>query len=167
MWEVGTTTTYFRDTLTSKNYIGYDSIVDFIPEKVIIDKSDPGFWQYSVTNSKYFSSTNRLIKTKMAGLYSTPPHDCVFVIWSKGNKDLGNDKKYFIEGLGSYYFYTQVSDHTALNELVYYNKGGEEWGTPYTFNCDDFITSSRSKSNFYERSNHCTQPHEPVDQNKN
>lgn len=138
----GTEYDYFEDTVTRSYFIGSDSIIDKQPDEVIIWDETSNIWQYDVTNCKYFEDSERLKKTIKGGWDSEYPHDCIFFIESKD----AINKKYYIEGLGSYYYWLIPWSNSEHTTPVYYKKGNEEWGTPYTFNCNGYYTSINQES---------------------
>ncbi len=134
---VGTEYDYFEDTVTSNYFIGSDSVLDALPDKLIIWNYSAYDWEYSVTNCEYLEGTNRLKKTLVAGYYSGYPHDCIYFLESKD----AVDEEYYIEGLGFYYSWLIPWSTSGSSSPVYYKNGDEEWGNPYGFNCNGYYTS--------------------------
>ena len=139
---VGTEYYYFEDTVASNYFIGADSIIDILPDVLIINDDESDLWLYSVTNCEYLEGTNRLKKILLGGYYSFYPHDCIFFLESKD----AVDEKYYIEGLGFYDSWLIPWSNSGGSEPVYFNQGEEEWGTPYGFNCNGYYTSIDQES---------------------
>jgi hypothetical protein len=129
---------YYHDTLTGKYFIGDDSIINVLPDKVILVYEDPysNYIYYSVVLSSFYETSGKIMKKEVTGFYFDPAYDCIII-----GDEWGNDDRIFIEGLGRYYNYYQAWDCSESTYPVYFKKGNEEWGTPYSFNCDDFVTS--------------------------
>ena len=139
--------TYYEDTLETAYYIGNNGTIDALPGSVVTHETSPDYWQYSSISCKNFESTNRIMKKDLQGFFSFFPHECIYVLESKGVKDLGNDYNYYIEGVGGpYYYHFQVYDQGTEFDPVYYKKGNEEWGIPLAFDCDGYYTSIDQES---------------------
>lgn len=128
---------YFEDTVTSNYFIGSNPYIDFLPDKLVIDTVASAFWEYSITNCEYLEGTSRLKKTLLGGYYSEYPHDCIEFLESKD----GVDEKFYIEGLGYYDSWLIPWSNSGGREPIYFSQGEEEWGTPYSFNCNGYYTS--------------------------
>jgi hypothetical protein len=138
--EVGNIYSYFKDTVCESYFIGQDSIINILPDAVIVNELQPDIWEYSCITSGFYTTSGKQIKIEWRGFFSVFPHECIEVIESKDNKDLGNDRKFFIENLGYYYDWFQAWDHGESNYPVYFKNFNDEWGTPYTFICDSLPT---------------------------
>jgi hypothetical protein len=140
----GTYYNYFHDTIFASYYIGYDPIINALPNEVV-PSADIDF---SVVIAAYHDGTGKLLKTEWPDFFpcNYVTDSCLCVFESKDIKEIGSDIKYYYESLGSYFFHTNVNDGTEWSEPVYYESANITWGTPYSFNCEDFITSDNKIS---------------------
>jgi hypothetical protein len=140
--DVGTVYTYSTlDTTINNYFIGLDSVVNVIPDKVIVHEIDPDYWEYSVIITTFFENSGKQNKTDLRHFFSGYPHNCI--------EEMESEYIYnFIEGLGSYYSSQIPYTGGGSDKPVYYKKGIEEWGVPYNFNCEDFITSDNKISDY-------------------
>jgi hypothetical protein len=118
-----------------KEVLQWYSIVDTIPEKIIVDDiGDQRF--YSYFSQEYLANSNRLVKRKWDGFFSDPPHDCIYQITYK-SKNPGNGDIYFVEGVGGPFWNHEYFPGNDFLQLLYFNVNGEEWGNP--LDCDSLL----------------------------
>jgi hypothetical protein len=90
-------------------------------------------------NRAYNEMYGKPCKTLFGGFYSIPDDTCVrmYVIKkSSGTVSFGYPDKAYVEGLGGGYYFN-IDFYSELYQLVYWKKGTEEWGTPYT--CSELL----------------------------
>jgi hypothetical protein len=135
--------TYYHDTVSEIHVI--DTLYNFVnslPDQFIIVENQGDFRTYVAITCSYYETSNKMMKTAWYGFYSNYPFDCLWSPEGKNSKDIGWDQDYFIENLGDYYYELWPYSNSFSFYPVYYKSGNEEWGVPYNFNCEDFITSS-------------------------
>jgi hypothetical protein len=138
--DIGYVYTYSTlDTVINKYFIGLDPVVNVIPDKVVVHEIDPDYWEYSVIITTFYENCGKQNKTDLRHFFSGYPHNCI--------EEMESEYIYnFIEGLGSYYSFQIPYTGGGSDKPVYYKKGNDEWGAPYNFNCEDFITSDNEIS---------------------
>ena len=127
---------YSNDTIIIAYSIAQNELIDTYPEIFIMDTPDS--WYNSYNTQNYFGSEGRRVKYNNPGfMLFEPPTDCFFHYLTELN-----DFYFYIEGLGGpYYEESHTYDYYSYYKPVYYKKGNEEWGTPWTFDCDSLPTS--------------------------
>jgi len=128
---------YFNDTIEkiySKS--GYNTyFLDTIANRIITTGTDQYreyFYHLQFDDNNYL---NKSYKYFMEGLYSEPPHECIWQIVTD-NKGPGLSFGYYIEGLGGPYWanYFSWEDYYLP---VYFNTQDGVWGEP--LNCDSLL----------------------------
>jgi hypothetical protein len=137
----GTYYYYFHDTVFASYYIGYDPVINALPNEVVPN----GYDEFSVIIATYHDGTGKLLKTEWPGFFPCNyiSDSCLCVLESKDIKEIGSDMRYYYESLGNYFFHTHINDGTEWSVPVYYESANILWGIPYGFNCDDFVTSEK------------------------
>ena len=146
---------YYHDTVAINYYIGEDTIIDALPDKVIVYVLSPDNYEYSFIQCSYHPSGKIIKREKRGRMFSLLPHDCIQFLWDEPL----DDDRIFIEGLGKFSYFHQVYNYGFESYPVYFKKGDEEWGTPYSFNCEDFVTSLEESVNPAGRISFFTQSH--------
>jgi hypothetical protein len=131
---------YYNDTIAIKYYIGEDTKIDALPDKVNVLDFD---YDYSFIQCSFHPSGKLIKREKKGRLYSFPPDDCIQFLWDEPL----DDDRIFIEGLGQFSYFHQVYNYQFESYPVYFKKGEEEWGVQYSFNCADFNTSTKETVN--------------------
>jgi hypothetical protein len=134
--------TFFNDTtnkIYSKNNFNI-CFLDTLAER-IITTGDEAFHEYFYSIQLRDSYGNKSRKLFMEGLYSEPPHECIWQIVT-GNKSPGLSSGYYVEGLGGPYW-SNYEWWEDVYKIVYYNTQGEEWGEPLI--CDSLLIGIEKK----------------------
>jgi len=125
--------------------------VDTLLQKIY---SNPGFDQlpgmaYAVNNSESFTTTilkegfHGIIKAQLGGSGTVVPSDDSCYL-SPIFDNCFPDQDYY-KGLGGPYYYELFGFDECSNQLVYYKKGGVEWGTPIDFTVNTTFQTFEAK----------------------
>lgn len=107
--------------------------IDKLPGEII---SLEGWNNY---NRAYNEMYGKPCKSLYGGFYSTPDDTCVRMYVIKKSPETvsyGYPDKSYVEGLGGGYYY-HIDFYSELYQIVYWKKGTEEWGTPFT--CSELL----------------------------
>ncbi len=145
-WTAGGSDTifYFDGVYTEQvNFSQIENSINKLPGEIIsldgtvTDNYNRGFTQMF----------GKPCKSLYLGFYRIPDDTCLSVIIVKGSPkttNMGYLDKTYVEGLGGDY-YTRYDFAFESYGLVYWKKGIEEWGTPYT--CSDLLNVAEIEKN--------------------
>lgn len=118
------------------NISEYRMNIDPLPGAVIAPEEYPSFLYY---NQAYNNAFSKPYKQMFWGFYQNPEDTCLGIIITKKGPEtslMGTPADYYVEGLGGpYYTYWDFSYSTRV--LMYWKKGAQQWGTPYT--CSEIL----------------------------
>jgi hypothetical protein len=118
------------------NISEYQTNLDPLPGEVIAPEDYPSFLYY---NQAYNNAFGRPYKQMFWGFHQVPDDTCLGIIITKKGPEttlMGYPADYYVDGLGGpYYTYWDFSYSTRV--LVYWKKGNNEWGIPYT--CSEIL----------------------------
>ncbi len=112
-----------------------DPGMDHLPETPVFD--DSGFGEYYFYYQGDAPVPDRVSKTFLGGFFYDPWEECITMMIDY------DYSKYYVEGLGGPYWDYGSFGSENLRELVYFKKGDEEWGEPYS--CDSLLITGNSE----------------------
>ena len=132
--------TLYNDTISQQVILSQQANLNVLFGQTIVDSTNTDYWEYTINEQNYYKTSELRKKNVTSMWYSEAPHDCIQMIITKdkidkSTKELGANN-FYIDGLGGpYHDYADFG--VDIYEVSYFNKGDDEWGTPYY--CDSLL----------------------------